>query len=237
DDVERTVRNTLARSQFFLTDAFVDLFRRIHTDRPTMEVEQALRERRRLEGGFVAQASFDDWVSYPGNPVLGAPGVANNGIHMMGCCPPEGLRGVWEAWRWAVQDEGGEVRVNLALSREHPSARIVAWRPEDGGYEVTALKQGRFLLRPPGWASREGVALSRNGTPAAVEWSGPEDAYVLCREVEKGEALRLSWPVPSFTQTFTPTSVEDRKERVSFQWVGPQGVGVEPGGKHLPMFD
>jgi hypothetical protein len=236
DHVERTVRNTLARSQFFLTDAFVDLFRRIHSHRPGLEVEQALRELRRLEGGFVAQASFDDWVSYPGNPALGAPGMANNGIHMMGCCPPEGLRAVWEAWRWAVQDERDEVRVNLAFSREHPAARVVAWQPGDGGYEVTPLRAGRFLLRPPAWATREGVVLSRNGVVCPVEWSGPEDAYVLCRQVEKGEILRISWPVPCFTQTFTPSSIKDRDERVSFDWIGPQVVGVHPKGKHLPMF-
>ncbi len=155
----------------------------------------------------------------------------------MGCCPPEGLRAVWEAWRWAVQDEPGEVRVNLAFSREHPSARVVAWKPEEGGYEVTALKSsGRFLLRPPAWASREGVSLSRNGETAPVEWSGPEDAYVLCREVEKGEILRLSWPVPHFSQTFTPTCVVARKESVSFEWVGSQVVGVNPKGRYLPMF-
>jgi hypothetical protein len=236
DHVERTVRNTLARSQFFLTDAFVEFFRRIHKDHPSMEVEQALRELRRLEGGFVAQASFDDWVSYPDNPALGTAGLNSNGIQMMGCCPPEGLRGVWEAWRWAVQDEGGEVRVNLALSREHPSARVVAWKPEDGGYEVIPMKPGCFLLRPPAWASRDGVVLSRNGAKVPVEWGGPEDAYVLCSEVDTGEALRLSWPVPHFSQTFTPSSVEGRDERVSFEWVGPQVVGVTPKGQHLPMF-
>lgn len=236
DHVERTVRNTLARSQFFLTDAFVDLFRRIHSRRPRLEVEQALRELRRLEGGFVAQASFDDWVSYPGNPALGAPGVANNGIHMMGCCPPEGLRAVWEAWRWAVQEEPGAVRVNLAFTREHPAARVVAWRPEDGGYEVTALRAGRFLLRPPAWAERAGVVLSRNGLAAPVEWSGPEDAYVVCRDVEQGTVLRISWPVPCFTQTFIPGSVAGRNDRVSFDWVGPQVVRVHPRGQHLPMF-
>jgi len=236
DHVERTVRNTLARSQFFCTDAFMDLFRRIHANRPGMEVEQALRELRRLEGGFVAQVTFDDWVSYPGNPALGAPGVANNGVHMMGCCPPEGLRAVWEAWRWAVVEDEGEVRVNLALSREHRAARITAWRPQDGGYEVTALRTGRFLLRPPAWSKREGVVLARNGDAAPVEWSGPEEAYVLCRDVAQGESLRLSWPVPRFTQTFSPTSIENRSQTVSFEWAGSQVVGVSPKGDYLSMF-
>jgi hypothetical protein len=236
DPIERTVRNTLARSQFFLTDAFEELFRRLHTDKPTMVVEHALRELRRLEGGFVAQATFDDWVSYPGNPALGAPGIANNGIHMMGCCPPEGFRGIWEAWRSAVEEHQDEVRVNLAFTREHPAARVAAWRPEDGGYEVAAFRVGRFLLRPPAWAERGRVVLARNGGTVPVEWGGPQNAYVVCHDVRKGEVLRLSWPVPRFTQTFTPTSVAGRNEPLSLEWVGPQVVGVSPPGRHLPMF-
>ena len=47
---------------------------------------------------------------------------------------------------------------------------------------------------------------------------------------------RLSWPVPHFSQTFIPTSVEARNEQVSFEWVGPQVVGVTPRSQHLPMF-
>ena len=66
--------------------------------------------------------------AFAGHPRLGAAGMGNNGIQMMGCCPPEGLRGLWEAWRWAVQEVGREVRVNLALTREHPAARVSAWR-------------------------------------------------------------------------------------------------------------
>ena len=236
DHVERTVRNMLRKSQFALTPAFVELLREVHRDRPAGEVEASLAELRKLEGGFVAQPGFDDWVSYPNNPKLGAPGLYANGIQMMGCCPPEGMRGLWEAWRGTVVEEGDKVRVNLPLSREHPAARVVAWRPEDGGYEITALKAGQFLLRPPAWADRQSVTLARNGASAPLEWGGPQDAYLRCRDVARGEVLRLSWPVPSFTQTFTPTSVANRSEPVSFEWVGQQVTAVRPKGTYLPMF-
>ena len=236
DQLERTVRNTLARSQFFLTAPFVALFRQVHADEPAWVVEQALRELRRLEGGFVAQAGFDEWVSYAGRPKLGAPGLGNNGIHMMGCCPPEGLRALWEAWRWGVVEADGEVRVNLALTREHPAARVAAWRPEDGGYEVAPLRRARFLLRPPAWADRDAVQLARNRQAAPIVWGGPQDAYVVCADAQVGDVLRLSWPVPAFTQSFVPASVPGRTAPVTFDWRGQQVVAVSPCGVHLPMY-
>ena len=237
DHIERAVRNTLSRSQFYLTDAFLELFHRLHAGMPRVVVAQAVSELRRLEGGFVAQAGFDDWVSYPGHPTLGAPGISNNGIHMMGCCPPEGMRGIWEAWRWGVVERGNDVLVNLALSREHPAARVTAYRPEDGRFEVAALKSGRFLLRPPAWASSEQVSLTRNGVEQPVAWSGDGNAYVVCPDVQPEDVLRLQWPVPSFRQTFHPTSVEGCCDPVTFDWVGNQVTGVTPRSRHLSMFD
>jgi len=237
DHVERAVRNTLARSQFFLTYPFVAMFRRIHADKPALAVEDALRALRRAERGFVAQATFDDWVSYPGNPALGAPGTGSNGIHMMGCCPPEGLRGVWEAWRWCVEERPGEVRVNMSLMREHPAARVSAWRCEDGGYEVAALRAGRYLLRVPAWADRGRIELVRNGEPVDVDWGGPEGAYVTLPDVNERDVLRVRWPVPSFSQTFVPTSVEGRTGSFTMEWQGNQVTGVTPGAEHLTMFN
>ncbi len=237
DHIERTIRNTLSRSQFFLTDAFLELFQRLHSGEPRGVMAQALRELRRLEGGFVAQATFDDWVSYSGNPVLGSAGLANNGIQMMGCCPPEGMRGIWEAWRWGVVERVDEVMVNLALSREHPAARVTACRSEDGAYEVAALRSGRFLLRPPAWAERDQVVLTRNGVVQDVEWGGPDNAYVVSNHVQLGDVCRLAWVVPTFRQTFVPASVEGHCKPVSFQWTGNQVLGVTPRGQYLPMFD
>jgi len=112
DHVERTVRNMLRKSQFALTPAFVALFRDVHRDKPEGEVAAALEELRKIEGGFAAQPGFNDWVSYPDNPKLGAPGLYANGIQMMGCCQPEGMRGLWEAWRGSVEDRSEGIFVS-----------------------------------------------------------------------------------------------------------------------------
>jgi hypothetical protein len=236
DHLERTVRNELRRSQFFLTPEFVSLFREIHKDKPASAVRQALDDLRRLEGGFVAQATFNDWVSYPDNPKLGTPGLGQNGIQMMGCCPPEGMRGLWEVYYGAVEERDARVLVNMAVRRDHPAAKVTAYRPEDGRIDVAARKAGAYWLRPPAWADRQAVRLVRDGKLQPVVWGGEAAAYVVCDGVRSGEDLTLSWPVPRFTQTFVPQGVPGRKPTVAVRWVGNEVRDVQPRGKYLPMF-
>jgi hypothetical protein len=235
DHVERTVRNELRRSQFFLSPAFVALFRQIHQDKPAAEVDHALAELRRLEGGFVAQATFDDWVGFP-SPTLGAPGLYANGIQMMGCCPPEGMRGLWEAWRGIVEERPEGVFVNLPFSREHAAATVTAFRPADGGFAVTARTGGRYFLRPPAWVDPATVTLCRDDVRTDVKWGGPANAYAVCEAVRPGERLTLRWPVPHFTQVFLPQSVPGRAQPVTVEWLGNTVNSVSPKGQYLPMF-
>ncbi len=236
EHVARAVRNTLRASQFSRTPAFVALFRKLHHNRPQAEVDHALDALRALEGGFVAQATFDDWVGYPGDS-LGAPGLYANGIQMMGCCPPEGMRGLWEAWQGTVEERPVGVFVNLPFSREHAAACVQAYEPAAGRLDVQARRAGCFFLRPPAWADPADVALARDSVAAGrLEWGGPAQAYAVCRDVRAGECLTLTWPVPQFTQEFVPRSVPGRSGKLTVRWLGNQVCGVEPHGGHLPMF-
>ena len=235
DHVERTVRNELRRSQFFLTPAFVALFRRIHQAKPAVEVDNALAELRKLEGGFVAQATFDDWVGYP-SATLGAPGLYANGIQMMGCCPPEGMRGLWEAWQGIVETRPTGVFINLPFSRDHAAARVTAFRPADGGFMVEARQGGDYFLRPPAWADRALVELRRGDRTMGLEWAGPATAYLVCRAVQPAERLTVRWHIPKFTQTFRPQSVPGRTAPLTVEWVGNTVRRVHPPGEYLPMF-
>ncbi len=235
DHVERTIRNELRRAQFALKPEFVALFRELHKDKPATEIEAALTTLRKLEGGFVAQTTLDDWVSYPG-PTLGTPGLYANGIQMMGCCPPEGMRGLWEAWRGIVQERTEGVLVNLAFSREHTAATVRAYEPAAGRLDVQARKGGSYFLRPPAWAEPAAVTLRRGGADSRIEWGGPANAYVVCRAVPPGERLTLGWAVPRFTQVFVPQSVPGRNEKLTVRWLGNQVLGIEPRGRYLPMF-
>ena len=54
-------------------------------------------------------------------------------------------------------------------------------------------------------------------------------------QAEPKEAL--AWPAVRFTQTFVPTSVPGRKDKLVVHWIGNAVRSVEPRGRYLPMFD
>ena len=234
DHVERMVRNELRRSQFSLTPAFLAFFRQLHAGKPKKAVEQAIADMHSIEGGFVAQPAHNDWVGYPNT--LGTPGMMENGIQMMGCCPPEGMRALWETWNGIVEERPGGVLINMAISRDHSAAKVEAFRPEDGGIRVTVRKGSDFLLRPPAWAHREAVRLTRNGRDTPISWAGPANAYVDCPNATIGEQLILTGPCAVFQQTFVPKSVPGRDRPLVVRWTGNRVDAVEPLGKYLPMF-
>ena len=235
DHIARTVRNYLRPNQFFLTDDFLALFERLHATQPRAVVEQALAELRKLEGGFVSAPAPDDWVRHP--DTLGATGRSHNGIDMMGCCPPEGMRGLWEAWRWTVQELPGGVRINLPFHRDHPAVRVTAGAPEQGWVRVEARRAGDVQIRPPAWADRAEVSVLRNGQPAPVQWAGPDAAYVTCPQVRQGETLHVHWPVAVFVQRQTLRSVPRCEFDLTVQWEGNEVEAVDPCGQVLPIFE
>jgi len=234
DHVERTVRNHIARSQFTLTPAFLELFNRLHADKPRETVDAAIAELRKLEGGFVSQSMFDDWVSFP--DTLGKPGLYPNGIQMMGCCPPEGMRALWEAFNSTVILDDESLFVNMRFSIDHQSALVEAYRPEDGRLDVRIQTDRKCFLRPPAWVNRNEVVAYRNRREITTQWGGPRDAYVAFKHVVRGDRLSIAWPVPSFTQVFVPASVPGRSDEVRVKWVGDRVAGIEPRGQYLPMY-
>ena len=236
DVVERTVRNLIRKAQFSLTPEFVRLFEHSNKAKSSREIKAALRSLKAIEGGFVAQPAFNDWVSYPDNPKLGTPGMYSNGIHMMGCCPPEGMRALWEAWNGVVEVKAEGVFINLPISREHAMARVIAFSPEDGAVEVVAKGPGDFFIRPPSWSERAYWKISVNGTEEPVMWGGPAQAYVVRRKARKGDRLLVSWQALEFTQAMKPKSMPDGDEILTIRWTGNKVRAVSPKGKYLPMF-
>ncbi len=234
DVIERTVRNMLRHSQFFLTPEFVELFKTLHKQDLSEVVDKALDGMKKIEGGYVAQASFNDWVGYISDDI-GKPGMYKNGIHMMGCCPPEGMRGLWEAWNGVVEEKPEGIYVNMSICRDHTAALVEASKPECGVLTVTAKKNAIYYLRPPAWVNRDDVGIMLNSASVPVRWGGPENAYV-CINLSLGDKVRLSWSVPRFVQKYNPTSIPGKEYDLAVGWTGNKVDGVSPVGDYLPMF-
>jgi hypothetical protein len=232
EHVERYARNMLRNAQFFATDAYESLYRDVHADKSPDAVEEQLGMIRGLQGGFVASPTPNDLVD-SNLKHHGADGHPSMLLDLMGCCPPEGMRALRTVWRHTVTSRGSDVFVNMALPCEHEEASVTTSLPGQGTHSVVARRAGSYYIRPPEWAPREDVGITRNG--AAVEPTWKSD-YVLVSRVTPGERISVTYPLPSFVQHVDLTKASANSGSYSVAWVGNTVTGIEPDGRFLPLF-
>lgn len=252
DRVDRTIRNLVAPCQFVLTPEIEAMWREVNKGRSAKEIEQSIQLLNDMQGGFLSGATPNDRifelrrngdhagvVEYRGRKIV---------LDMMGCCPPEGMRALYLAWRDTVQETPEGVLVNLAFDRDTPKAKVVSQMPGKGEISVTAKADGDFLLRVPGWAPRSAVQARRDGKPTEVRWGGPAMAYVVFPQAKAGESINITWPLVKFTQRVShriyggcldphgpvPDTVAERT--YTYTWVGSTVVDVDPPGQWLPLY-
>jgi len=217
DVVERFTRNYLREAQFFFSPEYEALYRTLY---PGEEGEHGLALARDFEGAFQGAMGLTDRCFTP------------NAMDMMGCCVPEGMRALYAAWRNTVVDEPDAVRVNMCFDRDAPAARVASFLPGEGRMTVTSKIAKPFLLRPPAWATREGVQVQHNGRTLPVAWDG---AYVRVDDVQPGDTLALSYPLPSFIQR-QPMPGEESTRELTVCWLGNTVLSLEPAGEQLPLY-
>ena len=223
DHVERFVRNYIREAQFFVTPEFEALYRRIHKERSAGEVEFGLAQAQRLEGGIHSVLTPNDWVAH---------GPHLNGMNMMGCCPPEGMRALYAAWDSTVTEDEFAVWVNLSFTRDTPQAKVVSYLPHQGRLTVTAKKDGYFMIRVPAWVDRRKIRTWRNGREEPLWFGFWAGDYVQFPDAKAGEELTVVYPLPEFDQTVELHPAG----RFAYRWLGNTVVDVSPRGEHLPIF-
>lgn len=216
DDIERFVRNYICQSQFSVTADYESIYRNIHKDQAA-EAEQGIRQVRDFEGGFVARLS-------PNSLIFGE----GKSMNMMGCCPPEAMRGIYIAWKNVVTETPTGVFVNLSFNRDTAQAHVVSYAPNIGRLSVITKVQRDFFLRPPSWTLRSQVKAYRNGREVTPAW---KNDYVGFSAAKAGEELTIIYPVVQFQQT-----VNIYGKTFTYSWTGSTVTSVTPTAASLPLF-
>jgi hypothetical protein len=228
DDLERIARNYLRWVQFFVTPEYEALLRQRNGEKA-----EALRaEVERLQGGFIGSPEVNDlYNSAP--PCGGCAG--HQGIDMMGCCPPEGVRALWETWSNTVRQEKEGLFVNMSFNCVTPEVRVISFAPEQGRLTAVAQRNaGAMHLRPPSWTVRGMVKSYRNAKETPAQWLGD---YVVFGNVKAGEEVTITYPLIGLKQKLTIAKGFGGKEKTFVQsWVGNTIVDIEPRGRKLPIF-
>lgn len=232
EEMERTWRNYLRCTQFFVTPDIEATIRFLHPERSAAEMDPVIAELKKLEGGFIAQTTWNDLTQ---RQFQLAEGHGDKLIYMMGCCPPSGMLGLVYLYRAAAEQRKDGVFINMTVTADTPCAALTSDYTSKDKLTVTARTAGDYYLRVPEWTDYNAARVTLNGADVEPVWDGPQCRYLLVRNVRAGDTIRLRYPLVQFTQTLTQTSSEGEEE-YRFRWLGNAVTGVSPKAEYIDLF-
>ncbi len=240
DQIERDLRNYFGIMQFELTDRLLDWFKNLHSDKTEEEINDSVKILKELEGGFISAITPNDYVFEvdEGHSHFGMADCNGKKIvfDMMGCCPPEGMRAIYYAWKYAQKADKNTVTVYLPIGSESDIAKVSSSLPEEGKITVYMKRAADLKVRIPAWADRNSVKLSVNGVEKEFSFSGTANNYVRVSGANAGDIISVEYTLVDFYQKVTVNYYEQQSKEYTYHWVGNSVAGVEPVGKYLPIY-
>lgn len=241
DRIERDLRNYFNVMQFELTDDLLSWFKNIHSDKTEAQINESISILKDLEGGFISAMTPNDYVFEveSGKTHFGMVehGGKNIVFDMMGCCPPEGMRSIYYAWKYAQQSDENNVTVYLPIDSESDTAKVESNLPNEAKITVTMKKSASLKLRVPAWIKRDSVKLSVNGNKTEFYFGGTANNYVCVDSLNVGDTVILEYGLVDFYQKVTVKYFELEPKDYTYHWIGNCVASVEPKGEYLPVYE
>lgn len=241
DQLERDLRNYFNLVQFELTDELLDWYKNVHSDKTPEQIEEAVAILKDLEGGFISAVTPNDYVFEVDADKSHFGMVEHNGkkivFDMMGCCPPEGMRSIYYAWKYAQQTDENGVTVYLPIDSESTEAKVETELPNKGKIKIKMNISAPIKVRVPAWVDRNKVTLAVNGEKREFDWCGTANNYVPVNDTLPGDEITVEYPLVEFYQKVTVNYFEQEPKDYTYHWVGNSVVGVEPKGEFLPLYN
>ncbi len=147
------------------------------------------------------------------------------------CCNAAGARALYDAWYYAVEDDGSAFRVNLHLARRHSVASVRV--ENDGTYETVVVQmekaRNHLKLRLPEFVSAQELSVTIGGQALPVR---EERGFVDVGKVSAGCTVCFSWPLKACT-----TCERIAPGEFTFHWKGATVISAEPVQKLHPLFN
>ncbi len=240
DQIERDLRNYFGIMQFELTDDLLNWFKTVHKDKTEERIVESVKVLKDLEGGFISAMTPNDYVFEveKGKTHFGM--VEHKGknivFDMMGCCPPEGMRSIYYAWKYAQQTDDSGVTVYIPIDSETDSAKVETNLPNEAKIAVTMKTSASLKVRVPSWVNRESVTVTINGEKADFSFKGTANNYVCLEELNIGDVVIVEYELVDFYQKITVNYCGLEPKEYTYHWIGNTVASVEPKGEYLPIY-
>ena len=146
----------------------------------------------------------------------------------MGCCAAAGGRGLYLAWRHAVDIRADDLFVNLWLTRHDEIAELESDIPDQGLLSLKLKKSCRPHVRLPGWLDPVSLQATRDGTIVSFDI---RDGYIHLPVCERNTVIELRFPLVTALET-----EQIAGDLYEISWKGNVVTGIDPGGSHMPFY-
>lgn len=229
EDAERFVSNYLTEVQITSLKPYEQYFQGTGSNyQANMEIA------RRMQGGFIA-------CVYPNDRYIHIKGWGLDpfNVHMMGCCPPAGVNGLYFIWSNIITREKGKVYVNMLLNRNSKWVEIISYMPYQGKIAVVVKDAPTVYIKVPGWTSQNKIKTWVNDKLVPTVWN---DDYVIFDNNQPGNILTVCFPVRKIWIKDTiggnnlNVACSKGQQEYNVKWRGNTVTGIIPAGERLPMF-
>jgi hypothetical protein len=229
-DAERFGRNHLLESQYLAGERLRQAVSQLPAESsPPPDEGRYSTTRGVVEsqvGGFASRSTLNDALH------LDAPA-------MMQCCNAAGARGIYDLWRYAVEEQRSEDGlparqvVHMRFSVETPALQVVSHEPGAGRLEVTPKAAARIAVRLP-VGDRHAVVAIRSGPECQVHMLETVDGYVSF-DAQAGQKIELHYPLAERVADYE-VGRPGRSLRCTAHWRGESVMRVEPAGPLYPLY-
>lgn len=150
---------------------------------------------------------------------------ANSNQH---CCNAAGARALYDAWKYAVSDDGQTFRVNLHLDRRHAAGDVRVHEGETATLTLHLRAAREVAVRIPEFVTAEEMVVTGHGHPRPVR---AVNGYLHLGHLAAGEEVSIRYPQPAHTTTETIAP-----GTFTFHWRGASVVEAEPVQAMRPLF-
>lgn len=237
DDVDRSVRNALLKTQIDLTPKLATRLSELGKwDNP----ESAIKKSQQLNGAWLACFYPSDFItiyedSYPGKLCLlfGA------------CCMYSGPRALLAAWNGQCQIHDKEVFINLPYAFDNSYVKVEA---DDLGREliVTAKTNASIHVRIPLWARREPPQIETNEERQKITIES-DNRSVRIKDPSPNGRVKITFKGKSYITKeriggnnqgkWTDSSSADKKIEYTLHYTANTLTKILPHGQYLPFED
>jgi hypothetical protein len=156
---------------------------------------------------------------------------------MMQCCNAAGTRGLYDLWRYAVQQEAAprdeplRLTLQLRFSVETPALRVISYEPSEGRLDILPKQDARLAIRLPPGASQATVVTQPGARTCTIDVC----QGTIALDVRADQALEVRYPLRERTAEYRVGTPERFLECTGY-WRGETLMRLDPPGTFYPLY-